>query len=505
MIENLMIGFGSFMDPMVPLGLIVGALLGYLIGAIPGLGPSLGIALLIPFTYGMDPVVSIVTLIALYAAAEYGGAISAILLNSPGTAAAVATSWDGYPLSKQGKAGVALNISIVSSGFGIFISAFFLFLTAVPLSEFALLLGPTQYFAIALVGMSLVSSFAGDSILKGAIAMGIGLGLATIGLDTQTGAQRYTYHPDFFEGLPLVPVLLGLYALSEVLFMVEAGPSGKAKSEPISGILAVPIKTFVALKYHILRSSVIGYIIGVIPGAGASISSFVSYAIAKKTSTHPEMFGKGSLEGVSASETANNAGVSGALAPLLALGIPGSPTTAIMIGALMIHGIQPGPLLFTMQPEIPYTIFAALWISVPVMVFMGLAGARFWAKVTDIPRPAIAAIVAGICMIGAYAAENSMFPVYVTLAFGLLGYLLRKVEIPLAPIILALVLGEMLESNFRRAMVISEGDLSTFFSSPITVILLAISALSFCMPALRFLKRYFYPGKNVEEFKGDDL
>lgn len=488
MIDHLLLGFGSFMDPMVPLGLVVGALLGYLIGAIPGLGPSLGVALLIPFTYGMDPIVSIVTLIALYAAAEYGGAISAILLNSPGTAAAVATSWDGYPLTQKGQAGAALNVSIVSSGFGIFISAFFLFLTAVPLSEFALSFGPTAYFAIALVGLSLVSSFSGKSVLKGAIAMGIGLGLATIGLDSQTGVPRFSYHPDFFEGLPLVPVLLGLYALSEVLFMVEAGPAAKTKSQPMSGILAVPVKTFYALKYHILRSSIIGYVIGVIPGAGASISSFVSYAIAKKTSKHPEMFGKGSLEGVAASETANNAGVSGALSPLLALGIPGSPTTAIMIGALMIHGIQPGPLLFTMQPEIPYTIFASLWVSVPIMIFIGLAGAKLWAKVSDIPRPAIAAIVAGICVIGAYASENSMFPVYITLAFGLLGYLLRKVDIPLAPIILALVLGDMLETNFRRAMVISGGELDIFFSSPITVTLLAIAALSFFLPILRFAK-----------------
>jgi len=491
MFENILIGFSAFADPLVLVGLIVGALLGYMIGSLPGLGPSLGVALLIPFTYSLDPLVSIVTLISLYAAAEYGGAISAILINSPGTAAAVATSWDGFPLTQQGKAGVALNISIVSSGVGIFLSALLLLLTAVPLSEFALNFGPTAYFALALVGLSLVSTLSNGSPVKGAIAMGIGLALATVGLDTQTGIPRFSPNPEFFEGFPLVPVLLGLFALSEVLFMVEAGPSGKVKSHPMNGILAVPLKTFSKLKFNLLRSSLIGYVIGVVPGAGASIASFVSYAVSKKASKTPEEFGKGSVEGIAASESANNAAVSGALAPLFALGIPGSPTTAIMIGALMIHGIQPGPLLFTTNPEIPYTVIAALWVSVPVMIIIGLAGAKYWAKVADIPRPAVAATVAAICLMGAYASENSMFPVYVTLAFGVLGYVLRKLDIPLAPIILALVLGAMLETNFRRALVISNGDYAVFYSSPLTLVLLAVAVLSFAMPALKFVRARF--------------
>lgn len=499
MFESLLIGFGAFADPMVPVGLIIGALIGYMIGAVPGLGPSLGVALLIPFTYGLDPIVSIVTLVALYAAAEYGGAISAILINSPGTAAAVTTSWDGYPLTQQGKAGIALNVSIVSSGIGILVSTLFLFMTAIPLSEFALNFGPTAYFALALVGLSLVSSFSNGSPLKGAMAMGIGLALATVGLDTQTGVPRFSSNPEFFEGFPLVPVLLGLFALSEVLFMVEEGPAGKTKSKPMNGILAVPAKTFVKMKSLLLRSSVIGYLIGVVPGAGASIASFVSYAVAKKTSKTPEQFGKGSMEGIAASETANNAAVSGALAPLLALGIPGSPTTAIMIGALMIHGIQPGPLLFTTNPEIPYTIFASLWIGVPIMVLIGLAGAKFWARVADIPRPAIAAIVAGICIIGAYASENSMFPVYVTLVFGIIGYVLRKAGIPLAPIILALVLGDMLETNFRRAMVISNGELDIFYTSPLTLLLLLVAALSFTLPALRSMRGWYRQKRVCQE------
>ncbi|RGP38022.1 tripartite tricarboxylate transporter permease [Pseudotabrizicola alkalilacus] len=491
MFENLALGFASFADPMVWAAVFFGAFAGYLIGAIPGLGPSLGIALLIPFTYGMDPVVSIVGLVALYVAAEYGGAISAILINSPGTAAAVATAWDGYPLTKSGRAGEALTVSIVSSGMGIVVSTLFLVATAVPLSEFALKFGPGEYFALALVGLSLVSGLSTGSPVKGAIAMFIGLALATVGLDVQTGVPRFTGgNPDFFEGLPLVPILLGLYALTEVLVMIEDGAAAKTKSAPIKKLLAVPMSTLFGLKTVIARSSLIGYVIGVIPGAGPSIAAFLSYAISKKMSKTPEQFGKGSLEGLSSSEAANNAAVPGSLAPLLALGIPGSATAAVMIGALMVQGIQPGPLLFTKSPEIPYTIFASLWVGVPVMMFLGLAGARVWAKVADIPRPAIAAIVAGICFVGAYASSNSMFPVYVMVAAGLVGYVLRKLDFPLAPVILALVLGEMMEINFRRALITTQGDWAVFYSSPLTGILLAMAALAFLLPAFGALQGF---------------
>ena len=488
MFENLLMGFYAFSDPYIFLGLLIGAFLGYLIGAIPGLGPTLGVSLLIPFTYSVDPLVAVVTLVSLYAAAEYGGAISAILINSPGTAAAVATSWDGYPLTQKGKAGVALNISIISSGIGILMSTILLFFTAVPLSEFALNFGPEAYFSLALMGLSLVSIFASGSLIKGGIAMMIGLGLATIGLDAQTGVPRFAFNPEFFEGLPLVPALLGLFALSEVLFMIEQSRQEPHKSSTMSGIFVVPFSVYYKLKYTLLRSSLIGYIIGIIPGAGASIASFLSYGVAKRVSKTPDEFGKGSLEGISASESANNAAVSGALAPLLALGIPGSPTTAIIIGALMIHGIQPGPLLFTMNPEVPFTIFASLWISVPIMVLIGLLGAKYWAKVADVPRSILAAIVTCICLMGAYSSENSMFPVYITIAFGLLGYIFRKADIPLAPIVLALVLGEMLETNFRRAVVISGGDYWVFFQKPLSLILLSVAIISFLVPFVKWIK-----------------
>ncbi|GLT10885.1 tripartite tricarboxylate transporter permease [Sulfitobacter sp. PR48] len=489
MLANLALGFSAFGDPMVWGALVFGALVGYLIGAIPGLGPSLGVALLIPFTYGVDPVVSIVGLVALYAAAEYGGAITAVLINSPGTAAAVATAWDGYPLTQQGRAGEALTVSIISSGVGIFVSTGLLILTAVPLSEFALNFGPGEYFGLALVGLSLVAGLSDGSPIKGMVAMGIGLAMATIGLDVQIGVPRFTGgNYELFEGLPLVPVLLGLYALSEVLFMIEEGASAKIKSAAVGGLASIPYKAVKGLKVVIVRSSLLGYVIGVIPGAGASIASFVSYAVTKRFSKKPELFGKGSLEGVAASEAANNSAVAGAMAPLLALGIPGSATTAVMIGALMVQGIQPGPLLFTRTPEIPYTVFASLWIGVPVMIFIGLAGARIWAKVANIPRPAIAAIVAGICYVGAYSSETTMFPVHVMTACGIMGYVLRKLGVPLAPIILAMVLGEMMETNFRRALISNQGEWDIFYTSPMTVILLLIALLAFAVPGIAALR-----------------
>lgn len=489
MLENLALGFASFADPIVWAAVFFGALVGYLIGAIPGLGPSLGIALLIPFTYGMDPVVAMVGLVALYAAAEYGGAISAILINSPGTAAAVATAWDGYPLTKAGRASEALTVSIVASGLGMVVSTAFLVVTAVPLSELALRFGPGEYFALGIVGLSLVSGLSGGSPVKAMVSMSIGLAVATVGLDVQTGTPRFTGgNPDFFEGLPLVPIMLGLYALTEVLVMIEEGAAQKLKSAPITRLFALPMRTLYGLKGVIAHSSVVGYVIGVIPGAGPSIAAFLSYGLTKKLSKTPEEFGKGSLEGLAACECANNAAVPGALAPLLALGIPGSATAAVLIGALMVQGVQPGPLLFTKSPEIPYTVFASLWLGVPVMIFIGLAGARIWAKVADIPRPAIAAIVTGVCFVGAYASEYSMYPVYVMVGAGLVGYVLRRLEFPLAPIILALVLGEMMEINFRRALITSQGDWSVFYSSPMTLGLLFLAALAFILPAFGLLR-----------------
>ncbi len=469
------------------LAMIAGTAVGYFIGAMPGLTPSIGIALLVPFTFGMDPVIAMIMLVSLYMSAEYGGGITAILLNAPGTAAAAATAFDGYPMAKKGQAGRALTISILASGFGAFSSTVFLILTAVPLSIFALAFGPSEYFALAVFGLSLVSSLGGKSLLRGFIAMIIGLLVVTIGVDPINGSFRYVFHLDLMEGIPFLPALIGLFALSEVFYMLEGVNEKPVEPEKIKG-LGVEAGFLKKQWFTFLRSSVIGYVIGVIPGAGATIASLVSYNEAKRGSKSPETFGTGNPEGIIGSEAANNAAVSGALAPMLALGVPGSASAAILIGALTIQGIQPGPLLFTKNPEIPYSIFAALLMSAPAMVCIGLFGLRLWMRVTAIPKGLLATCITVICIIGAYASSNSLYPVWVTIVSGIIGYLLRKVHIPMAPIVLALVLGFMMEVNFRRAYIQSGGDISVFLKHPITMALIILSILSVALPIFREMK-----------------
>ncbi|WP_193088009.1 tripartite tricarboxylate transporter permease [Advenella sp. FME57] len=493
MIESLVTGFGLVLHPYVLLALFGGTIVGYIIGAMPGLGPSLGVALLVPFTYGVDPVVAMVGLVGLYMAAEYAGAVTAVILNTPGTAAAVATAWDGYPMAKKGEAGWALHVSIISSGIGALLSAILLIGTAIPLSEFALRFGPPEYFALALFGLSLVTSLGGSSVLRGLLSLFLGVAIAVIGMDPVTGIPRFAITSEFFEGIPLVPMLLGLYAVSEALYMLE-GSTAKTLKVTIGNVLSLHLSRYRPLMGTILRSSGIGYFIGVIPGAGASIASLIAYSHAKRRNGNNEpAFGEGNPAGVAASEAANNAAVSGALAPLLALGVPGSATAAVLIGALMIQGIQPGPMLFVNNPEIPYSVFASILIGTPLMVIVGLLGARLWVKVTAVPQSLLAALVIGISIVGAFASTNSMFPVYVTLVFGIIGYVLRKVDIPTAPIVLALVLVPMAEANYRRALVVADGSHTIFFLSPISLVLLLAAASSFLVP---LIKRYRQSRKN---------
>jgi len=488
MIDGLLLGFGLIFSVNNILAMFAGAVIGYFIGAMPGLTPSIGIALMVPFTFGLIPVVSMVMLVSLYMAAEYGGGITAIMLNAPGTPAAAATAFDGYPMAKNGQAGKALTLSILASGFGAFVSTILLILTAVPLAVFAIAFGPSEYFALAVFGLSLVSSLGGKSLLRGFIAMLIGLLAVTIGMDPINGSFRYVFHMNMMEGIPFLPALSGLFALSEVFHMLEDVKEKQIEPEPFRG-LGVEPSFFRKRWFTFVRSSVLGYIIGVIPGAGTTIASLVSYNEAKRASKEPDTFGTGNPEGIVGSEVANNSAVSGALAPLLALGVPGSASAAILIGALTIQGIQPGPLLFSKNPEIPYSIFAALLFSTPFMVIIGLFGLRVWMKVATIPKSLLATCVAAICVIGAYASTNNIYPVWVMIGSGIFGYILRKVDIPMAPIVLALVLGFMAEVNFRRAYIQSGGDLSVFFSHPITMILLIVAVLTSAIPIVRGIRK----------------
>lgn len=488
MLEGFLTALAVFGSWQVWAGLLAGVLIGYFVGAMPGLSASIGMALLIPFTFGMDPVVSIVMLVTLYMATEYAGAIPAILVNTPGIPAAAMTAVDGYPMSKQGRAGEALSLSILGSAAGSVLATLLLVLTAVWMAQFALAFGPAEYFAIAVLGLSLISTIAQGSMLRAFVALFLGLLLATVGTDPIEGVSRFVIHPNLLSGVSFLAAVIGLFAISEVFQMLEESDGNPT---PLHSLGAVG-KQFSSLRPHggnIMRSTAIGYIIGVIPGAGATIASIAAYGLQRRLSKTPEQFGKGSAEGVVAAETANNAAVSGALAPMLALGIPGSASVAVLIGALAIHGLQPGPMIFQRAPQIPYSIFLALLVGMPLMVALGLWGARLWIKVTLIPKPVVAAIVAAMCLLGCYAAENDIFAVWTAVFFGVVGYLLRKADIHPAPIVLALVLGYLVESNLRRALVSSGGDMTVFVTRPLSAICLLVAMLVLLLPLYQQLKR----------------
>lgn len=483
MLDGFLLGLDAFASWAVIGGLLGGVFVGYLVGALPGLSAGVGMALLIPFTFGLDPVVSIVMLVTLYMAAEYSGAIPAILVNTPGEPSSAVTALDGYPMRMRGEAGEALTLSILASAFGSVLSTILLIFTVRWMTGVALAFGPAEYFALAVLGLSLVSTLSGHSVTRGFVALLFGLLLTTIGTDPVDGIPRFVFNDGLLGGIPFISALIGLFALSEVLIMLESSdekPIVLKSMKGVSGQISL-------LKPHIgnlFRSTFIGYILGVIPGAGATIASLTAYSVQRRLSKSPETFGKGNPEGLVAAESANNACMPGALAPMLALGIPGKASTAVLVGALAIHGVRPGPLLFVQHPEIPYSIYIALLIGMPFMVVLGLYGAKLWVKLTQIPRGVVAAIVCATCLLGTFSESNDIFSIWVAVAFGIIGYVLSKVEIEPAPIVLALVLGYLMESNFRRAMVGSGDDYAVFVTNPISAVFLVLALIIFVLPFL---------------------
>jgi putative tricarboxylic transport membrane protein len=461
--------------------IVSGVLVGILCGVLPGLSASTTVALMVPFTFGMDPVVAVALLVSVYVAGEYGGSITAIAIGTPGTPAAAATMLDGYELTKQGKPGLALTTSVVASSIGGIIGALVLFAFSEPLARFALSFGAPEYFALAVFGLTIIASLSSDNLLKGFLIMFLGLFLKTIGLDGFTGEERYTFGiPKLMDGLSFIPALIGLFAMASVFYGVE---EDLRKSERVSLSFAMPkLRKLLGMWKVYLHASVLGSIIGVLPGAGATITSFICYNEVRRFSRNKDEFGKGALEGVAAPEAGNNAVVGGSMVPLLTLGIPGSATTAVLLGALMLHNIQPGPLLFQTNGEIVYGIFAALLVACFAQLFFGLIGVPVWIKVISAPRPLLLSVIAVISVVGSYGYNNSIVDVWVMFGFGLLGYILKKLDFPITPIILALVLGGILEENFRRALIVSNGDYTIFVSQPISAILLVMAALSLMSP-----------------------
>ena len=494
MLDNLLLGFSTIATLPVVAAIFAGVLIGILCGVLPGLSASTTVALMVPFTFGMDPVVAVALLVSVYMAGEYGGSITAIAIGTPGTPAAAATMLDGYELTKQGKPGLALTTSVVASSIGGIIGALVLFAFSEPLARFALSFGAPEYFALAVFGLTIIASLSSDNLLKGFLIMFLGLFLKTIGLDGFTGEERYTFGvPKLMDGLSFIPALIGLFAMASVFYGVE---EDLRRSERVSLSFAMPrLKKLLSMWKVYLHASVLGSIIGVLPGAGATITSFICYNEVRRFAKNKDEFGKGALEGVAAPEAGNNAVVGGSMVPLLTLGIPGSATTAVLLGALMLHNIQPGPLLFQTNGEIVYGVFAALLVACFAQLFFGLIGVPLWIRVISAPRPLLLSVIAVISVVGSYGYNNSIVDVWVMFGFGLLGYILRKLDFPITPIILALVLGGILEENFRRALIVSNGDYTIFVSQPISAILLVMAALSLMSPYI--LNRLSRAGTNV--------
>ncbi len=462
--------------------ILAGVMMGILVGVLPGLSPAMGVALLVPFSYGMSPLNAMILLVAVYSAANYGGTITAIAINTPGTPSAIVSTFDGYPLTKQGKPGRALGASVMASVVGGFMGTIILVFFSVPLAKAALTFGPPEYFALAIFGLTIISSLSTGNYIKAFIATLIGLLLNTIGMDPFTGYLRFTFgFAELADGFSFIPALIGLFALSEIFLSIERSVTTKEVLKKVSGRMP-RLKEMWRIKRIVLQSSFIGTVIGVVPGAGATIAAFIAYNEAKRSSKNKEEFGKGALEGVAASGAATSGSVGGALVPLLTLGIPGSAATAVLIGALMLHGLTPGPELFKDKSTIVFGIFASLFVAYFFMLFLGIIGNQLWIKIISAPKALLNPAILAIAFIGSYAVGNSMFDVWACLGFGVLGWLLRRYDFPTAPVILGLILGFLAETNFRRALLMGDGKI--FFERPISLIMLILAALSLFWPII---------------------
>jgi putative tricarboxylic transport membrane protein len=428
----------------------------------------------------MDPVLAFIFFVAIYQAANYGGSITAVAINAPGTPSAVVTAIDGYALTKQGRAKDALTTAVVCSAVGGVFGALVLLFIAAPMAAFGLKFGPCEYFSLAVLGLATVVGFAGKNKCKAAIAILLGLLLSFVGVDLVSGDERFSFGViDLFDGFSFIPLMIGLFALGEIFSQLEVGLTKQrttdiSNSQSSLGVLDI----FFQLKGTIFRSSCIGTAIGVVPGAGATIAAFLSYGQERRRSKEPETFGNGALEGVAASESANSSSVGGALIPLLALGVPGSATDAVLLGALTLHGLAPGPGLFTSSPDLVYGIFVSVFFANLLILLFGLLGNRAWLKVIDIPSTYLFPLVIATCVLGSYTLKNSLFDSWVCIVAGVVGWLLKKGSYQPAAVVLGLVLGDMLETNLRRA-VVSEGWLSPLsLDHPLSLVLLGLALLT---------------------------
>ncbi len=487
--SNLAAGFAIALTWHNLLFMLIGIVLGVLIGVLPGLGGANGVAILLPLTFSMNPTSAIIMLSCIYWGALFGGAITSILFNIPGEPWSVATTFDGYPMAQQGRAAQALTAAFTSSFVGALFAVMLITFLAPWLAQFALKFGPAEFFGVQLLTFCSFVGMSKEPPAKTIAAMALGFALAAVGLDAVTGTLRMTFgQPELLKGFDFLIAVIGLFGIGEILLTMEEGLAFKGQSAKINprvvwqtwGELLSYWKTF-------LRSTAIGCWMGITPG-GATPASFMSYGIAQRTARRPHNFGKGEIEGVVAPETAAHAAGTAALLPMLTLGIPGSPTAAVLLGGLLIWGLQPGPMLFIEQKDFVWGLIASMYIGNIVGLIVVLTTVPWWAAILRIPFSVIAPVIIVICAIGAYTVHSSMFDVVMMLVFGVLGYLFKKLKYPLAPLVLALVLGDMAEASFRQAMLLSQGSLAIFWSNPLVGSLVGLALVLLIWPAIGALR-----------------
>jgi len=488
-LNNLLLGFSIALTPTNLLFAFIGVFLGTVIGALPGIGPSAGVAVLLPVTFGMSPVTAIIMLAGIYYGAMYGGTITSVLINTPGESSSVMTTLDGFQMALKGRAGAALGMAAIGSFIAGTASVVLLMLAAPPLADLAVTFGPPEYFALMVLGLTTLASLTGGSMLKGMVMAVAGLMLGTVGIDLMIGAPRFTFESvNLLDGLDFLPVAVGLFAIGELMFNLYRPIRVEPIKAKLSGLL--PTRQDWRDSYGaIARGTCIGFFVGILPGAGATISSFLAYATEKRVSKHPELFGTGVIEGVAAPESANNAASTGALVPLMALGIPGSGTTAVMLGALTLYGMQPGPLLLSTHPEVFWGLVASMYIGNVMLLILNLPLAPVFASILRVPYSILIPIITGIALIGVYSVENSLFSVGVTIAFGGIGFMMRLYGYPPAPLVLALVLGPMLEKALRQSLQMSLGNPDIFVTRPMSAFILAFALLAVLYPMISGLLR----------------
>ncbi|HEX6143866.1 MAG TPA: tripartite tricarboxylate transporter permease [Geminicoccaceae bacterium] len=477
-IEGLAHGLELAADPLLLLMVFGAVVAGVLVGALPGLSSTMATALLLPFTLAMEPVAAIAVLAALYCAGTYGGSITAILINTPGAPPAATTAFDGYPMALKGEAGRALGMAAVASAIGGIFSVIVMIVAAPALARLAYQFGPPEYFALAVFGLSMLAGISAGNTVKNLLGGAAGVLIATVGLEITTGVERFTFgFWELTEGINFIPVMIGIFAVSELLQQATV-PKLVRKRVAVVAARLPSLDDFKRCAATIARSCGIGTFIGILPAEGGTIASIIGYNEAKRFSKHPEEFGHGSIEGIAGPEAANNAATGGAMVPTLALGIPGSGTTAVILAALIAQGVRPGPALFTEQPDLLYTLFWSMLIANLMFLAVGFAGAKLFARITMIPRTFLWPSVFMLSVVGSYALATSIVDVWIMLIFGLIGYFMRRHGFSVAPVIIGLILGGLVETSLRQSMIMFDQSVLGFFSRPLALTFFALTLVS---------------------------